>query len=318
MPWSPRGWDPPPPPPSSTASAPNPAETVWRVGADSAVWDGRAVAGFGLGLNATALNAGLAVAHAPGDPLDAAIWRGQAEAALVAPGVAWVSAPDGTLALTVAGQTTAALDPGLYRLQVGVTAGGVRSLLYDGTIELLEAPGTGMLRVPYVTGRDLLSWYDQLGTLQTIRGGDATFLQQRAEASDEFDRDLVVRYDPRPGFVRTRRATPESVLGHDVPDPTATPPSPAQLSAAVRRGGVIVDRNVREMVSKMAIARVLDRQEVSGASNQYRQHAAALRAAADALWSTFDIQVDTSNPLDGTADLLVGRDVILLPPGTAP
>lgn len=318
MPWLPPDWLPAGTGPTSgPAAAPNPAETTWALGDGGATWDGRVAAGFDLDAVASLFNGGAPVAYDGDAALDCFVWRGGAEAPVLTPAASVVSPPSNRVSVRIPAAATANLDPGTYRLQLGAAAGGVRRLLSDGTIEVAGAPGVATYRTPYVTRDDLLYWYDQLETLQTIQGGDAGFLRQRAESSDEFDRALVVRYDPRPGFVKTRRAAFDAgVLGFDVPDPSATPPSPAQLSAMVRAGGVIPDRNVREMVSKMAIARVLDRQEVMGGRNPYREEAAAFRQEAMALWRTFDVQVDAD--LDGRADLLVGRDVILLPPGTSP
>jgi hypothetical protein len=279
----------------------------------------KTAAGFDRSWATTLLNAGVPTPYPADATIDAAVWRGGNEATLFSPSAAWIDAAAGTLTVSVVAAQTVGLDPGVYRLQVGVTSGSVRSLAFDGHLEILEAPGAGTLRVPYVTYRDLLDYFDQLGTLQSVPGDDATFLRQRSRASDQFDRDLVVRYDPRPGFVRTRRASMDPYLGFDVPDPAAVPPTPRAVSLAVRAGGVVVDENVREMVSKLAIARVLEQQEVMGmARNPYEEKAAAFHAEAMGLWQKYDVQLDTSNPLDGVADLLVGRDVILLPTGTAP
>jgi hypothetical protein len=48
--------------------------------------------------------AGVALAFDPADPLDAAVWAGGDVGAptIFRPSVAWVSAPDGTVSLTVA------------------------------------------------------------------------------------------------------------------------------------------------------------------------------------------------------------------------
>jgi hypothetical protein len=173
----------------------------------------------------------------------------------------------------------------------------------------------GGTRAPYVAAADLLLFYDQLPALKNPAVDDGAYTAQIAKASDQFDRDLLVRYDPRPGFVKTRLLAPDPDLGRDVPTAYASAPSPFQLSAYLKAGCVVADTNVREVVARRAIALILDRQEVYD-RNTFRQEAQAMRDMADALWKTFDVQIDTD--LDGTADMLVGRDVILLPPGTAP
>jgi hypothetical protein len=258
---------------------------------------------------------GRPVGYPPSAVFDSAVWIGGQAPPLFAPQVAWVDSLSGRFRLLVAASQTAGLAPGDYRLEVGVTYGGTRSPGFDGVLRLTDVPGSATARAPYVTYPDLLRYYDQLPTLANYAADQTGFLGQRVDASDEFDRELVTRYDPRPGFVKRRAATPDPHLGHDVPIAVALAPTPKALSVAIKAGGVIVDRNVREQVARRAIALILDRQETTD-RNTYREEAASMRAEADRLWRRFEVQVDTD--ADGTADLLVCRDVTLLPPGTAP
>lgn len=247
---------------------------------------------------------------------DSAVWRGQSELTLFSPAAAWIDPTVSKFSVTISATQPAGLEPGLYRMQVGVTFAGFRALAFDGNLEIIEVPGSTTQREPYVTYPDLLNFFDQLGTLQTIAGDDASFLQQRAKASDQFDRDLQDRYKPRPGYVKTRRPVMDPILGFDVPDPTATPINSEGLKDALAAGAVIVDENARELICKLTITQILDQQEVMGQMNPYAVKAAKFEEDVMNLWDKHDIQLDVD--LDGRADMLIGRDIILLPPGTAP
>jgi hypothetical protein len=265
--------------------------------------------------------AGVALAFDPADPLDAAVWAGGDVGAptIFRPSVAWVSAPDGTVSLTVAAAQTATLDPGVYKIHVGVTAGGARAIGFDGQLEVLPAPGTATLGTPYCTFADMLLYYDQVGTLANRRADEANFLGQRMRAKTELDRMIILRYGARSGMVLTRRNTFDPILQtFDVPTPSAAAPSKAQLTAYLNAGGLIAEDLAREMTAKWAIAFVLERQTTASGRNPYPEEAERFRQMAMAIWRCYQAQIDTSDPLDGVADLLIGRDVIILPPGTAP
>lgn len=274
--------------------------------------------GFDQEWESVLLNDGVPTPYPPTAPFDAAVWRGGEEAPLFEPEVTWIDSAKATFTVAVSAIQTVGLDPGLYRMQIGVSYGGVRSLAYDGTLEIQEAPGTTVpRREPYVEATDLLYWYDQLDNLQTIKGGDATFEDQRVDSSEEFDRNLITRYNENRHKVRTRMPFKDPVLDtFDIIDPAAVAPGPLEFTAIVLGGGVVIDTNSSELVAKSAISKVLARQEVMGSVNPYLQQAATFRAEVIALWNTFDIQVDRDQ--DGIVDMLVGEYIILIPPGTAP
>jgi hypothetical protein len=278
------------------------------------------VAGSDRSWGTTLRNAGGALVFDPSDPLDADVWAGgegsSALAVLFHPTVAWDDAAAGTAILSVAAAQTATLDPGTYRLQVGVTTGGARAIGFDGQLQVLEAPGTAEAGTPYCSYADMILYYDQIGVLANRRTDEANFLAQRMRAKVEIDRMLVLRYDPRSGRTMTRQTERHPSLGYDVPDPDAIPPSPAQLSAYLQAGGLILEDMVREMAAKLAIALVLERQLAGG--NAYRDEADRFRLMAERMFRCYQAQIDTSDPLDGVADLLIDRDVIFLPEGTAP
>lgn len=300
---------------------PNPAETVWILGPDGAVVALKATPGFAITWDTTLKNNGAVVPFDPADALDASVWRGQQEASLFSPAVAWVDATEGTLSLSIGANQTTTLDKGVYRIQVGVTADGARVLAYDGTLELADTVGSEAVRVPYCTERDMRRYYDQIDMLINRFGDTTGFLDVRVDVSDEIDRRLIKRYNPRFGFVKVRGNAINPASGSmDVASPTAIAPSKKDLTDALAAGGLIVERDLREIAARRAIADILDRQEVEGA-NGYRTEAQAMRDRADRIWTTYQAQV----VFDGTAYVqastypaaLIDMDVILLPVGTA-
>lgn len=251
---------------------------------------------------------------------DCAVARGVGEPTLFSPTLTWNAGAGGSAAgaflIFIASGQTANLDPGTYILQAGVTSGGIRSEAFDGQLDVTGVPGTMTLRIPYVTAADLAIFYPKVQTFQAYREDDAGFLTRRALASDEFDRCFLERYKhmDKPGFVKRRLTSMSAVVGFDVSDPTAAPPTNAQMKGYLDAGGLVVAREVKEIVSKIAIADLLEGQETGGSGrNPYRDEAPVMRAEVERLWREYDIQVDTNS--DGQPDLLVGRDIVLLTGG---
>jgi hypothetical protein len=272
--------------------------------------------GYDRSWASTLLNGGVAVAYTSAAVFDASVWRGASGTILFVPTLAWVSAPAGTYTLTIASAQTSALDPGDYRIAAGVTAGGVHSAILsrDATLRIIDGPGTITLRIPYAALADLRLYYDQLDNLLNKLADSTNFLTVLANESDRIDRDLVNRYDPSPGMTRTRQNTADPIVGFDVPG--GSPPSKAALTTALLASGLIPERALREIVARRSIAEVLDRQEVQGGRNPYREEAEAMRMKADDLWRHYHAEIDIN--ADGVPDVLIHRDAILLPAGTKP
>ena len=153
------------------------------------------------------------------------------------------------------------------------------------------------------------------------RGGIACdYLEERVKATEDFRRRVVGDYSPRGGFIKVRRTTLDPILGSfDVPDPTAVCPTPAQLSACLKAGGLILHSDIREAAAHRAIAMVLARlissKEHEVASGEINHH----RERADEIFSECQFSIDLNG--DGVPDMLIGwgiSDVVLLPTGTAP
>lgn len=304
--------------------APNPNETAWTLGFGGAAWDGSLVAGFALALSTTLRNDGLAVAFPSGATLDASAWAGGSEAALFSPAVGWDATNGGyaagVLLLSVPASDTA-LAPGDYRLQVGVTSSGARSVVFDGTFRVGGTTGSATLRQPYITDADLLLRYDQLGTLSN-RGSDvAGYADVLALVSDELDRDIVLRFAPYPGDVRQRQLAADPVVGLDVSVATPTWLNQTTITAALASATLVVEWRAKEILANRAIAYVLERQLSSdgrGGRSTYQQEAAMLRARADEEWHCYRAQLTVPGGPMNTPNALVFRGAVILPAGTKP
>jgi hypothetical protein len=126
---------------------------------------------------------------------------------------------------------------------------------------------------------------------------------------------LTNRYLARPGFTKRRAPGYDPVLGYDVPDPTLAAPTKAQLTAWLAQGGYRIDQVGREMIARMAIRLVLDRQETMDA-NPYRDHGKEMVDRVNELWAGYQAQIDAD--LDLVPDWLIDTDATFLPAGAAP
>lgn len=93
------------------------------------------VSGFDGGWAATLLNAGVPI---PLDSatLDAAVFAHNGPSVLFRPAIGRRLNVVGGIALAVSAAQSASIEPGRYRIQVGMTAGGQRFLGYDGLLEI--------------------------------------------------------------------------------------------------------------------------------------------------------------------------------------
>ena len=265
---------------------------------------------------------GLPTSFPPDATLEATAWRGGDGAPLFAPAAAWVDPASATFTLATAALDTAGLEPGTYALQAFAASGGARTTAFDGHLEVLPTAGTATAREPYCTGADLRRRYDQIATLANNRSDTTEFLDVRVEVSDLLDRKLVLRYETSGGQALVRHDVPHPILGIlDWADPTAVPPSKADLTSALAAGGLVVEAKVVVLTALWSIAEVLERQQVAGRTD-YRDEADRFRARFEQAWQCYQAVVDLSGgdyPQKATyPTALFDRDVVLLPPGTSP
>lgn len=278
----------------------------------------RIIAGSDAAWATTLLNEGVPVSFPSNATFVATVSRGGEEASLFSPTVTWINSSLGQVTLAIAATQTASLDPGVYVLQVFVVSGGARTAAFDGSLEVLPTVGSVTPPVAWCSYEDLLLYSDQIKALRASKGVDVTgFMGQRAKETSELSRDLVLRYEPNATFSATRHNTPNPVLGTlDWVEPGTIPPSKAALTAALAGTGLVLETKLREIVARRTIALIFSRQETGGNAQVYRQESIDQRDMADALFRCYQAQVDLDG--DGIPDALFGKDVILLPSGTAP
>jgi hypothetical protein len=305
-------------PPITFSGAPDPLETIWSLGFGGAPWDRMVVPGFALLLSTTLKNNDEPVGFTSGATLDATVWPGGSEASVFAPTVAWDTANGGyaigALTLSITSTQASMLKAGDYRLQLGVTTSGVRSIAYDGSLRVSDTIGTVALRSLYITVADLKILWDQVDVVANRNSDTAGFTTVLAYVCDDFDRKIVKRFCPYPGDIRTRQNTPDPYVGLDVSNPTATWPNKATITNALAAGGLIVDRCAWDILVRCALAVILGRQ----GPGDNAKVAAMMRAEAEEKWYCYQAIVSFASPPTSTADALIDYGAILLPSGTAP
>lgn len=253
-----------------------------------------------------------------GDALDAAVWRGDDQAALLAPTVSWVDAAAATVRLTVtaAQLATAGATEGLYRLEVGVTpaSDGERRVVHSGVIRLHPTAGTGSALTAYCTSEDLLTYCRELATLQSTDVDQTGFAEQRHRALETFNDWVLDRYRPRPGCSRREvngDADDAGPFNRFAPASDASePPTRTQLEAWLTPTRLILNENVIEANARYAASLVYG--STPGANNVYQQMAVIERDKAEMAMKRARVEIDAQSVPDGTPTLRVHRDVTYL------
>lgn len=262
---------------------------------------------------ATLLNEGVHVSFPPSATFLATFSRGGEEASLFTPAVSWIDSTAGTIQLSTNALDTANIDVGTYYLQIFVISAGEKIPAFNGQVEILPTVGSITPPMAWCAFEDMLDYSTVLQTMDSRRVDITGFLNLRARVTSELIRDIIKRYNPRPGFIKVRQNTLDPMVGQDKASPTAVAPSKFAITAALNAGHVIFEKQLVEIVARRSIALVMSRQSTS--DSKYRQEAMDQRAMADDLWRCYQCQVDLDG--DGVPDCLVDMDVILLPPGVA-
>jgi hypothetical protein len=248
------------------------------------------------------------------DPVVAlACWPGDDRAALALGGssVAVEDAAAGRLRLDLAGSDTAGLAPGDYRLQLAIVAGG-RSTRRDlGILRLTAAPGSAAGRPAYCTPDDLRrlagSWLDDQAEHDADQAG---FLEQRADARNWLD-GLVQRHYRGGSWAR------QSTLDHLLDGGGGAGRWPrrrdgrhdARLQAWLDADRLALDtpdgRRLVDACACWALARICDRQLGGGENDPWPARARRYRAQAEHLAAGSVAGIDTTEPADGVADLVI-------------
>lgn len=252
----------------------------------------------------------------PDDPgLDAIVWRGDDEAPLFEPIAAVADAGAGEVRLAILANQVAAMEPAEYRLQVGVTVEGARTLGFDGVLELTGAPGAGEAPRVLASADDLYRFYGTADLLESLDHERSGFLEARAEARAQVERRLLDGYRPRPGFVRRRGPIFDPICGFDRPDPATPPPARDQLRAWLAGPELVADEGLRRIASLLAASIVFQRQETNG-DNTYRAEADRLRGVVDGELRrlTYALATGTDVPGEPTVEVAPGSIVTFLQP----
>ncbi len=318
----PSGGSPIPPTPGIE---PNPDETVWTLGTGGAVVSPAVAPGFSVTLATVLLNNGVPLSYTSSATLDASVWPGGNEPASFSPSVAWITPASATLTLVITAAQSASVDQGKYRMQVGVTVSGVRSLAYDGWLLVGSEPGSTAYFQPWATVEDMRLSSTTIDTLLNKQADITNFLGQLVEASLEILRWIVLRYNPRPGYTLVRMNVPDIISGLDVAMPGAVPIGKYLLTQCLNTvGGIVLEAKLRRMVAKYAIALVLRRQATGGNAEVYRKEA---DACMQWVLDTFEdyqaiiysaTPVVSPSPIGAIQNFLIDADCVLLPSGTSP
>jgi hypothetical protein len=247
--------------------------------------------------------------------LSVELWSGENQA-VITPGLTavWNTPSAGTFDLTAPGTSTASLKPGTYFVLVAAAVGTGQRVAWSGTMKLRPSPGSAIPLTTYCTDQDMMEIYPQIDTF--INDANMTgFLRERNAAKSDFDLFLIERYDPRPGFNRRRSLVYDQIQGFDIQDSITVPPTPTVIRSSLAAGGLIRlvpdDRIVARICAKLAVAEVLGSKDASDRrSNPFVQASLEFRADAMERMRAYRAFVDTN--ADGTAEVLIDRDVIFL------
>lgn len=196
----------------------------------------------------TALDAtGAAVAFDPSDGLECKVWSGADSAVLFSPTAAWLSAPAGTITLSVTAAQTAALKPGVYPLEVTALphSTALRLPVLDAWFQVGPRPGVAALPPVYGTYQDLVD-YGGGAWIETLRQkeGLANFVRERARARGYLDSLIVKKFRPWAG--RTIHWSETTIVG----PPDARNPTIRDYLAA---GALMLTDNISEIVALKAL-----------------------------------------------------------------
>ena len=243
---------------------PNPAETVWTLGVDGAFVVPSVVSGASVLLATTLYNNGVVVGYESDAVIDASVWIGGHAPVSFTPSAAWIDSAAGTLSLIVSSVQSAAVAAGLYRMQVGVTPmGGLPRHRLRRDVQVFPSPASITPACPTsrsTTSRTITTRSRPCRITSTTRPDSRKFASSK---SNLFDRRIELRNNPLPGMVLTRQNIIDPIVGQDVALPTAVPPSQAQITTSLGRGGLILEQMAVEQVRTRVIANILKRQPVN-------------------------------------------------------
>jgi hypothetical protein len=230
------------------------------------------------------------------EALAAQIWGGGTTAPLATPAVTWISAPAGTIRLSITAADQASLEDQPYPIRVYLTAAsGDVVQIWAGWVAFTPTPGASAVVPVYGTYRDMADHFgpglDRLMMASTYTG----FRRERAKARETLDSWILARFK-RPSWGYDLQTFGSWSGGIHGPDPT--------VKAWLADDCLMIEPRTVEIASRLALAYVLQKANEdelrAQAGGQYRQ--------AVALGLGYVAQLDTN--ADGNADLSVDLGLI--------
>jgi hypothetical protein len=248
---------------------------------------------------------------ASNDALECTVWQGADSAALFHPTAAWISAPVGTIALSVTAAQTAVITPGVYPLEITALphATALRLPILDAWFQVGPRPGSALQPPVYGTYQDLVD-YGGGAWIETLRQkeGLANFVRERSRARGYLDSLICRKFRPWAG--RTVHWSETTIVGPpDARNPIIrdylaadyqTPSSPLPVVLTAGQTVLMVTDNIREIVALKALEMIC-RQRISlEADDKFLSRAAYFQALCRnrALCTSAELDINQ----DGIAD----------------
>lgn len=244
-------------------------------------------------------NGAVVTGYSGASTLTAKVWPGDDQAATFTPTCAWITPGSGLFSVTISAAQSA-VTPAIYRLSVTVTSGGVISPAFDGRLKILDSVGSASALATYCTYEDMRRLAPWIGELQS-EDDQAGFAEQRHLARKWLDSIIQKHY--RDGGWGSYYTTFDHLIdgyqkhgGHDT-----------TLQGYLDVSGLILNSDVVETTARYAIGLVLASRltATSDKGQVYKGLGARYMAEAKAKVSTLTVGIDTTSPLDGTADLYI-------------
>lgn len=247
------------------------------------------------------------------DVLACKVWEGDDQTPVATPTVIPNGAtPTDLYVIKFVDTDTALLEPGDYGMLATLTRGSQTVPMTAGAIlRILPKPGVGVARLTLVTHDQVLSFASSIDAVLRVGQDQSGFREQRADASAEFLRLLLDRYQPRPGFSRVRKSYPHPRQGYDWQSFGIKPPTKAAIQAAINSTGLVMDEVATEIVCRIAIALILgDEVAGDGRGGGYGAIATANRSRATSLMRTYQAYV--AFPPNVAPNVIIDHDVTFL------
>jgi hypothetical protein len=248
----------------------------------------------------------------------AILWAGGPSAILARPSAAWDTADRVAVVVTVAAADLAGLESQPYPLRVLVSeAGDDPESVFDGWLEVLDAPATGSAPTPVYGNYSELIRHGGSRLAQFLTADQlAGFLAERGEAREWLDGLILAHYRPKytsyygVGMAYTYGTGSLFPLGiGSLGYPVAQQGPDPILRDALAAGGLAITPKVSEAVALYAVSLILGRQS----SGDFQSSGLAARIRAEALAGSL-VAIISTNGQD-SANLAVnlsvfdGRDI---------